>query len=650
MIFIVIAFISTLMIWFCLNKNIVYNLILTLISLETIILSSTLLLSLFHSISTIKYRIVWIIIDILLVSILLLVFRKQKSLFLINYLNFKEKCRIHKHQPIILLFLIFFMVITLISIITIPYNYDSMTYHMARIVHWIQNESILPYATNIERQIYSPVLTEYNIMTTILLHGNDQFANYVQGFSFICNIILVYGVSRKLELNYKSSFFASFIFAMSPMAIAQSFSTQTDEFAALWLMCFIYILLDFFLSDHIVFTKETAMKVFLLSLSLMYGYHSKPTVCFIALISLICLLIKSILSKDKLWDIVKLICIAVPIVVLLLIPQFINNLYLYKTIYSFGTYDHIILDTTDIRFYILNFYKNFSYSLTSGIFPGFDKALVQLGGHLASVLRINIDDPLISVSAPFTTSESIYHHDTATAFIIIALIIISFVIYLVTLISRKKHIDKLYVYYGIFGYLSFFVILTITKWSPWKGRYFIANYAVLIPFIVFMIQNIGSFKKALARRIIIMLIMLSSFYYGVGTLRYHSEFFIQSFEERNDRDEVYYIGRIDYKWPIESTINYIKEKGIADIGLMIESETYEYPLWNSFDDSVRIEHIDVANPYLHKLEHPNFTPQYIMSIDDTRHMFQIGDKYEYNGNSYQCTNFIENTVYLLEKQ
>ena len=298
----------------------------------------------------------------------------------------------------------------------------------------------------------------------------------------------------------------------------------------------------------------------------------------------------------------------------------------------------------------MNFYKNFSYSLTSGILPGFDKALVQLGGQLASVLRINIDDPLISVSAPFTTSKNIYHHDTATAFIIIILISISFIICLITLISRKKHIDRLYVYYGIFSYLSFFVLLTITKWSPWKGRYFIANYALLIPFIVYMIQNLWLFKKALARRIIILIIMLSSFYYGVGTLRYHSEFFIQSFEEKDDRDEVYYIGRIDYKWAIESTINYIKEKGVADIGLMIGSETYEYPLWNSFDDSVRIEHIDVANPYLRELEDPNFIPQYIMSIDDTRHMLKIGDLYEYNGSTYQCTNFIENTVYLLEKQ
>ena len=58
----------------------------------------------------------------------------------------------------------------------------------------------------------------------------------------------------------------------------------------------------------------------------------------------------------------------------------------------------------------------------------------------------------------------------------------------------------------------------------------------------------------------------------------------------------------------------------------------------------------MSNPYLHDLEDSNFIPQYILSVDDTRHSFDIGDTYQYNGNIYVCTNFFENTVHLLEKQ
>ncbi len=35
--------------------------------------------------------------------------------------------------------------------------YDSMTYHLARIGHWIDNGSVDYYVTNIDRQLYSPV-------------------------------------------------------------------------------------------------------------------------------------------------------------------------------------------------------------------------------------------------------------------------------------------------------------------------------------------------------------------------------------------------------------------------------------------------------------------------------------------------------------
>ena len=63
------------------------------------------------------------------------------------------------------------------ALFTVPYNYDSMTYHLGRIGHWIDNGSVAHYVSCIDRQIYSPVMSEYEMLHMFLLNGNDSFLN-----------------------------------------------------------------------------------------------------------------------------------------------------------------------------------------------------------------------------------------------------------------------------------------------------------------------------------------------------------------------------------------------------------------------------------------------------------------------------------------
>ncbi|MCK4894257.1 MAG: hypothetical protein KAT07_09835, partial [Calditrichia bacterium] len=74
----------------------------------------------------------------------------------------------------IILILIFTLIIAIKSP---PNNFDSMTYHMARVANWIQNKSIKFYPTSIPRQNYSMPLAEYMILHLQLISQSDQFAN-----------------------------------------------------------------------------------------------------------------------------------------------------------------------------------------------------------------------------------------------------------------------------------------------------------------------------------------------------------------------------------------------------------------------------------------------------------------------------------------
>lgn len=90
---------------------------------------------------------------------------------------------INKRISIMLLLIVFLT--ALVSIIAPPNTWDSMTYHMSRIQHWIQNQSIAFYPTHITRQDYLAPLSEFIILHFQILTGSDRLANVPQFFSFI---------------------------------------------------------------------------------------------------------------------------------------------------------------------------------------------------------------------------------------------------------------------------------------------------------------------------------------------------------------------------------------------------------------------------------------------------------------------------------
>src|SRR5262245_61501082 len=75
------------------------------------------------------------------------------------------------------------LVVGTIALLAPPNNVDSMTYHMSRVVHWIQNRGVSFYPTHIMYQLFHSPWAEYAILHLQLLSSGDRFANLVQWFS-----------------------------------------------------------------------------------------------------------------------------------------------------------------------------------------------------------------------------------------------------------------------------------------------------------------------------------------------------------------------------------------------------------------------------------------------------------------------------------
>ncbi|MDM0081331.1 glycosyltransferase family 39 protein [Variovorax sp. J31P179] len=121
-----------------------------------------------------------------------------------------------------------------------PNTWDSMTYHMSRVAHWVQNGSADFYPTAILRQLHSNPWAEFAILQAQLLSGGDRFANFVQWLCMAGALVGVSAISRQFGADRRAQIFTMVVCASIPMGILQATSTQTDYAVAFWLVCFAY--------------------------------------------------------------------------------------------------------------------------------------------------------------------------------------------------------------------------------------------------------------------------------------------------------------------------------------------------------------------------------------------------------------------------
>jgi hypothetical protein len=115
-----------------------------------------------------------------------------------------------------------------------PNNADSMTYHLSRVEHWLQNGSLAFYPTSIPRQLQFAPLAEYFVLQLRALSGGMAFANLVQWLALLGCCASVASIARRLGANEWSQLAAAVFVVTAPMAILQASSTQTDLVAALF--------------------------------------------------------------------------------------------------------------------------------------------------------------------------------------------------------------------------------------------------------------------------------------------------------------------------------------------------------------------------------------------------------------------------------
>ncbi|MFN5443947.1 MAG: ArnT family glycosyltransferase [Crocinitomicaceae bacterium] len=341
-----------------------------------------------------------------------------------------------------------------------PNNWDSMTYHMARIAHWVMNESVYPYPTHIYRQIYQPPLAEWMIGQICILNRADYFANALQLMYLISSLACVNLIMQEFKLSQKIRSIAFILIFTTPSIFMQATSTQNDIVIGFFLLGTIYALIRFFKTFRnsngiltgvfigcALLTKGTAF-VYLIPISL------------IAIIFLIRNIIKSTISVSKIAPSVSLLLL---LILLIPSPHYYRNYALSGDIFG-ASDDHYFNQDSNVKSVALGLLKNMGNHLSTPFTSDITNQVVEKA-HLITNIQIN-DEKYSYNGIHFKLGTWNHNEDEVSNF----LQVILFLVTLLFLILQWKNTTNSFRFTTLFCLATFFIFSIILKWQPWHIR------------------------------------------------------------------------------------------------------------------------------------------------------------------------------------
>lgn len=200
----------------------------------SVILAVTESLSVFHAVNPAALFITWLCIAIALAVVLL---RRRFRFHVGDWETLKRPGLLL--PPALLLF-----ATLVIALAAPPNNWDSMTYHMARVANWAAQGSVAHYPTSVLRQLVLSPWAEYAILNLqVLAGGSDRFAMLVQWSAFGISALAVSMILRDFSYSRRTQYLGAMFVLTMPMAILQATSTQNDLMAAAWMAAFVYFIM-----------------------------------------------------------------------------------------------------------------------------------------------------------------------------------------------------------------------------------------------------------------------------------------------------------------------------------------------------------------------------------------------------------------------
>ena len=477
------------------------------------------------------------------------------------------------------------------AILAPPNTWDSMTYHMSRVMHWLQNRSVDHYPTHIIRQIEMNPWAEFAISHFQALSGGDRFANLVQWFSMIGSVIGTSLIARQLGGSRWTQLVSATVTVTIPMGILQASSTQNDYVVAFWLLCLAWAMLRYIDDRALIWAT-------MIGACLGLAILSKGTAYIFALPFLFWLAFY-IFRPPARTIALTLLCIVVPFI-LLNVNHYQRNWEVFANPLSSGESSHFNTSMSAATLFS-NLLRNTAMQLNS---PSeqlnrlIDEAVVAT--H--RVLGLHPSDPDTSwAGTRFSVGYPNRHEDTTGNFLHVLLFAAALLTLGVRFLRTKKRTPTL-LYYCIAVIAAYLLYCFLLRWQPWISRLLLPLCVLGAPALAMIC---ASYWKRGVTNIAVLALLVAALPW---TFSNNSRPLMHLSAEQGaqfpllslDRNLLYFMNKGESVYIRYSMIaRDIQQKGATRIGLIMGEDSWEYPLWvflkEASVEGFRIEHINVMN-------------------------------------------------------
>lgn len=487
-------------------------------------------------------------------------------------------------------------VVALIALFAPPNNFDSMTYHMARVAHWRQNASVGHYPTNIDRQLYQSPFAEYVIVHLQILGDGDRFANLVQWLAWVMAVAAAHGTTLRLGASRRAALVAGALVVTIPMAILQASSTQNDLVAGAYLLAFVMFILDP-AADRRATWLWAAM-------ALALAIATKPTVLLFGLPFGLWGAYRAARAMGK-----RVITTAVLIAVVIAIangPHWARNTRTYGDPLGgseeSGQYTNDAIGAASLY---SNLIRNTAMQFATP-WESVNRRLVDLVGAAHWAVGLQRDDARFSwAGLPYKIPITSRHEDTASNFLHTLLIAVAVVI---ALRRKNRSENPAVAMYALCSVAAFCIFCAVLKWQPWHSRLQLPFFIVAMPLVAATIAT--RLHRPAAVTALVGLLLVASLPFLVTNASRPLIGMRNIFE--TPREEQYFASYRNMKPPIRQTVRQLAADNCGVIAVKTGRDDYEYPLFPLLESQLGrrpvIRHVDVENASRRYTEPGDFLP------------------------------------------
>ena len=385
-----------------------------------------------------------------------------------------------------------------VALIAPPNSWDAMTYHMPRVMHWIQNQTVAFYPTHNIRQVYMPPFAEYVILGFQLLTGGDRFANIPQFFSWGGSGVAVSLIARSLGAKQKGQLLAAALALTIPPGILQATGAKNGCVLTFWFVTFIWFGLLW--KEKMDDPKRAALA----GLALGFALLTKGTAYVLVLPFIAWFGIAGVAAIGKsVWRPVLIVAL---LAVTMNAPLYVRNMALFD--HPLGTmaeeFPHL-KPTNDIytpKAIVSNIVRNAALHFgTSSHFVNNRIYHAIIVFHEVT-LGADANDPATTWIMPFRVPvQSMFRQGEAITGARFHLLL-AMVCFFFPLLDRysKPDRNKLLIQYVTTVVAVFLLFVTLFKWTPFNVRYHLPMLLLLPPFMGLMLER----SKVTSRVIMVM--------------------------------------------------------------------------------------------------------------------------------------------------